>query len=182
MGGRKGGRKRIPTVLHLLQGGSKKTHRPMPIGEPMPPAIIPKCPKHLDQEARKEWRRIARELEPLGMLAKIDMAVLASYCQAYSMWASATLKLQEQGMIFKTSGKTTTKIMKDGTEKVEQTGGGYPMINPWWTVINKENEKMMKALVEIGMSPSSRSRVKVNNPKPKSKVDSFRGRKNGTNG
>jgi P27 family predicted phage terminase small subunit len=132
----------------------------------MPPAIIPKCPRHLDKEARKEWRRTTKELEPLGMLAKIDMAVLASYCLAYSMWTNATLKLQEQGMIFKTPGKTTTKIMKDGTEKTEQTGGGYPMINPWWTVINKENEKMMKALVEIGMSPSSRSRVKVI-PKPK---------------
>ena len=173
MGGRKGGRKRKPTILHRLEGGSKKTHRPLPQNEPHPPAIIPKCPRHLDKEARKEWRRVARELEPLGMLTNLDMAVLASYCQAYSMWATATLKLQEQGMIFKIPGKTTTKIMKDGTEKTEQTGGGYPMINPWWTVINKANEQMVKALVEIGMSPSSRSRVKVPERKVKNEADDF---------
>lgn len=173
MGGHRGGRKPIPSVIHLLQGGRAKTHRPLPQNEPMPPAIIPKCPKHLDHEARKEWRRMAKELEPLGMLTNLDMAVLASYCQAYSMWATATLKLQEQGMIFKIPGKTTTKIMKDGTEKTEQTGGGYPMINPWWTVINKANEQMVKALVEIGMSPSSRSRVKVTPKKQEDPAEDF---------
>jgi P27 family predicted phage terminase small subunit len=112
---------------------------------------------------------MAKELDALGMLTNLDKAVFASYCQAYSMWASATIKLQEQGMIFKTPGKTRT--FKDGS--VEQSGGGYPMVNPWWNVINKENEKMMKALVEMGMSPSSRSRVKVPEKPKKDAAEDF---------
>ena len=38
------------------------------------------------------------------------------------------------------------------------------MVNPYFPVINKANEQMVKALIEIGMSPSSRSRVKVSEP------------------
>lgn len=162
MGGRKGGRKPIPTCIHVLQGGRAKTHRPLPENEPKPPAVIPKCPRHLDAEARKEWRRSTKELEPLGMLTKLDMAVLASYCQSFSTWAKATEQIHKTGMLIKAST-------------------GTPMINPLFPIANKAEEKMLKALVEIGMSPSSRSRVKVDNPKPKSKIDSFRGRKNGTN-
>lgn len=161
MGGRKGGRKRKPTILHLLEGGRKKTHRPLPENEPHPPAEIPKCPRHLDKEARKEWRRMAKELGPLGLLTGLDKAVFASYCQAWSTWVAATLKVQEVGMVVKAST-------------------GTPMMNPYLPIVNKANEQMMKALVEIGMSPSSRSRVKVPNEKPKSKIESFMGRKNGT--
>jgi len=89
MGGHKGGRKRIPTALHLLQGGRKKTHRPMPVGEPMPPALIPKCPKHLDAEARKEWRRIGRMLLAVRVITELDRAVLTVYCQSWSEYVRA---------------------------------------------------------------------------------------------
>ena len=154
MGGRKGGRKRIPTVIHLLQGGRAKTHRPLPANEPHPPAIIPKCPKHLDQEARKEWRRMAKELEPIGLLTNLDKAIFASYCQAWSTWVFATEKIREKGMVVMAST-------------------GTPMQNPYWPIINKANEQMVKALIEIGMSPSSRSRVKVPPPKEANPFDDF---------
>jgi P27 family predicted phage terminase small subunit len=147
MGGHKGGRKRKPTILHLLEGGRKKTHRLLPKNEPHPPAVIPKCPKHLDKEARKEWRRMAKELEPLGLLTNLDKAVFASYCQAWSTWIYGWEKIREKGMVVMAST-------------------GTPMLNPYYPIINKANEQMMKALIEIGMSPSSRSRVKVE-PRPK---------------
>ena len=151
------GRKPIPSALILLKGGSKHTHRPPRSGEPKPPSIIPKCPKHLDKEAKKEWRRMAKELEPLGILTKLDKAVFAVYCEAFSIWAKATKEIQEKGMIFSTPGKT--KTYKDGS--VEKTGGGFPIMNPYFPIANKAKEQMMKALIEMGMTPSSRTRVKV---------------------
>ena len=156
MGGHKGGRKRIPTVLHILQGGKKKTHRPLPPDEPKPPPVIPKCPKHLDHEARKEWRRMAKELEPLGLLTGLDKAVFASYCQAWSIWVEATMKVRDSGLVVKAST-------------------GTPMMNPYLPIVNKANEQMMKALVEIGMSPSSRSRVKVAEKPKKDEAEEFLG-------
>lgn len=136
------GRKPIPSSIHLLQGGRKKTHRKPNAQEPKPKAAIPKCPKHLDKEARKEWRRMAKELEPLGLLTNLDKAIFASYCQAFSTWAQATQKVREMGMVHKAPN-------------------GMPMMNPYMPIANKANEQMVKALVELGMSPSSRSRVKV---------------------
>jgi P27 family predicted phage terminase small subunit len=162
MGGRKGGRKRIPTAIHKLQGGKAKSHRPLPEGEPMPEAVVPRCPRHLDKEARAEWRRMVKELEPLGLLTNLDKAILASYCQAWSTWAYATLKIREKGLIVMAST-------------------GTPMQNPYWPIINKANEQMVRALTEIGMSPSSRSRVTVSGKaKKQNKAEEFKSRKNGT--
>ena len=153
------GRKPKPTKIHLLQGGKEKTHRPENDKEPKPDAMIPICPEHLDVEAQAEWKRMAKELEPLGLLSNLDKAVFAVYCEAFSTWAQATKKIQEMGMV---------RITKNGfTEQ-----------NPYFPISNKAKEQMLKALIEMGMTPSSRSRIKVDNPKPKSKVELFMGRKN----
>ncbi len=138
------GRKPIPTKIHLLQGGVKKTHRAKDDrkNEPKPSPKIPPCPKHLDKTARKEWKRMASLLSAVKILTDMDMAILASYCQAYSTWATATLKVQEIGMVVKTSN-------------------GVPMQNPYLPILNKANEHMIRALIELGATPSARSRVKT---------------------
>ena len=155
------GRKPIPTPLKLLRGNPG--HRPPPPDEPKPPVNIPKCPKHLDKEAKQEWRRMVKELEPLGMLTNLDKAVFAVYCDSYSTWAKAALQIQEKGMVFSVASKTITK--PDGT--IVTTGAGLPMINPYFKIADQAKAIMIKALTEIGMTPSSRSRVKVPEQKPK---------------
>lgn len=149
------GRKPLPTNIIDMRGGTKHTHRPPRDGEPKPPSTIPKCPRHLDREARAEWRRMAKELEPLGILATIDKAVFAVYCEAFSTWAQASRKIQEMGMV---------RITKNG----------FAEQNPYFPIANKAKEQMMKALVELGMTPSSRSRVKTTEaPKAENKKERF---------
>jgi P27 family predicted phage terminase small subunit len=155
MGGHSGGRKRIPTALHVLQGGRKKTHRALPQNEPHPPAIIPKCPKHLDPEARKEWRRASKILETLGLLTGLDMAVFAGYCHHWSVWIQTCEKVRENG----------GWIIKAST--------GTPIQNPYLPVANKAYEEWMKAAVEIGLTPSSRSRVKIPEKPKKDAAEDF---------
>jgi hypothetical protein len=58
------GRRPLPTAIKELTGNPGK--RPLNLDEPHPPKIIPKCPKHLDENARKKWRRISLELHRLG--------------------------------------------------------------------------------------------------------------------
>lgn len=152
------GRKNLPTVLKLLKGNPG--HRPPPEDEPKPEPNIPKCPKHLDKEARQEWNRMVKELESLGMLTNLDKAVFALYCQTYSTWAQASRQIQEKGMVFTTAPSTRT--LKDGSVKV--SGGGLPIVNPYFSIADKAKEQMMKALIEMGMTPSSRSRVKATPP------------------
>lgn len=152
------GRKPKPTQIKLVTGNPG--HRPPPADEPRPEARIPKCPIHLDAEAKREWRRMAAELNDLGILTTIDRAVFASYCQAWSMWRQALKTVQKVGLVVRSKERVTQA--PDGT--ITRTGG-VPMVNPLCKLIDAENAKMMKALTEMGMSPSSRGRVTAVSPK-----------------
>ena len=70
-----------PAALRLLEGNAGK--RPLNLSEGINPRIeVPSVPKHLGQEARKEWKRITPLLAELGLVSGLDRAALALYCQA----------------------------------------------------------------------------------------------------
>ena len=52
--------------------------------KPKPERKAPRCPGWLEAEAKKEWKRMAKQMELLGILTEIDMAAFAGYCQAYA--------------------------------------------------------------------------------------------------
>ncbi|MBI1291334.1 phage terminase small subunit P27 family [bacterium] len=142
------GRKPKPTVLKLIEGNPGK--RRINGREPRPPASVPTCPAHLSPTAKTEWKRLARMLNETGLLTQIDRTVLATYCQAYGRWVEAERKLAE-----------TPPLLK--------TPAGYVQVSPWITISNKQVELMTRLMAEIGLSPSSRSRLAVQvrtGPKP----------------
>jgi phage terminase, small subunit, putative, P27 family len=134
------GRKPIPTNLHILRGnpGKRQLNGDEPRFDPSPP----KCPAHLSDEAKREWRRIVRELSKAKLLTVVDRAALAAYCQAWGRWVEAEENIRKHGTLVKSPN-------------------GYPMQSPYLAVANKAMEQMTRMLVEFGMSPSSRSRIKV---------------------
>jgi P27 family predicted phage terminase small subunit len=134
------GRKPKPTALKILAGNPG--HQKLSDDEPQPPRGLPTCPAHLKNEARREWFRIGRELEMLGVVAKTDRAALAAYCQLYARWVEAEAALAEQGMI------------------VEAINGAKGR-NPHLGIVKDALEQMRKYLIEFGLTPSSRSRLHV---------------------
>lgn len=74
-----GGRPKKPTSLKVLQGTFRKD-RGNPT-EPRPDLSSLRPPMHLDIDAKKQWRSIARELHKMGVLTTADRAALARYCQ-----------------------------------------------------------------------------------------------------
>ncbi len=139
----KRGRPPKPTKLKLLQGNPGK--RPINKKEPKPKTTVPSCPAHLDVEAKKEWRRITRELSAIGLVSKIDMAALAVYAVAWSRWVEAEQKLKRFGVIIKSPS-------------------GYPIQSPYLAVANQAVKQMTSMLTEFGMTPASRTRVSVERP------------------
>jgi P27 family predicted phage terminase small subunit len=128
----------LPTSIKLLRGNPGK--RPLNGAEPKPRAKIPPCPAHLDDEAKREWRRTSRELANAGLITVVDRGALAAYCQSWSRWVEAETNLRKAGMVVKTKN-------------------GHPMLNPFLTIANEAMRQMKAFLVEFGMTPSSRSRV-----------------------
>ena len=53
----------------------------------------PACPKWLDPEAKREWRRLARRIR----LSEEHTAIFAGYCQAYARWREAEEYIAEHG-------------------------------------------------------------------------------------
>ena len=134
------GRKPIPPEFKVITG-EKRTKRLAP-DRPQPDASIPDIPDFLDDDAQEEWNRIAPELKRMGVLADVDRAALAGYCQSYSNWVNAVKKIKKAGTIIKTSN-------------------GNVIQSPLVGIANKALEMMQKFAVEFGMTPSSRSRVKA---------------------
>ncbi len=94
------GRRPKPTGLKVISGNPGK--RPLNQHEPQPQLAIPTCPAHLTPSAKAEWKRLACELQALGILSHLDRAVLAAYCQAYGRWVGAERKLKETPVLLKT--------------------------------------------------------------------------------
>jgi P27 family predicted phage terminase small subunit len=134
----KRGAKPLPTNIKRLHGTLRK-HR-LRGDEPQTRSEIPTCPRELSPAAKHEWRRIAPELAQLGLLARIDRAALALYCDAWGRWSEAQQALQKYGVVVKSPN-------------------GFPMQSPYLAIANKALEQMRLLLGEFGMSPSSRTRV-----------------------
>lgn len=143
------GRRPKPTALKLAQGNPGK--RSLNANEPKPDGV-PKCPTHLDDGAKREWKRISAELVSLGLLTSVDRAALAAYCASWSRWVDADTNVQKFGAVIK-SPKS-----------------GFPIANPYVSIANTSLDLMRKFLVEFGMTPASRSRIQV---APVSDADPF---------
>ena len=74
------GRKPKPSALKMFEGNPGK--RPLKQTEPNPTVETKECPVHLNDEAQAEWNRITPDLHTLGLVARVDRAALAAYCQA----------------------------------------------------------------------------------------------------
>ena len=131
-----------PTALKRIDGNPGK--RAINTTEPQFTAKAPPCPKHLTLEARKEWRRVSRELLDKNMLQVVDRAALAAYCQNWARWVEAE-----------------NAMTAPDFHLIETTDKGYQYISPWLNVANQALKQMRSFLTEFGLTPASRTRIQV---------------------
>jgi len=115
------GRKPKPTAVKVLEGNPGK--------------------RSLNTaEAKKEWKRMSKQLEQLGILTEIDMAAFAGYCQAYARWKEAEEFITQHGTIVKTPS-------------------GYWQQVPQVSIAQTYLKIMNKFCEQFGLTPSARSRI-----------------------
>lgn len=132
------GRKPKPSAVKKLEGNPGG--RPLNEKEPAPKKKAPACPKWLDAEARKEWRRLAKVLEEMGVLTQLDMGVFATYCNAYARWKEADEFISQHGTVIKTPS-------------------GYVQQLPQVSIAQTYAKLMNRCAEQMGLTPSSRSRI-----------------------
>ena len=106
------GRKPTPTAIKELEGNPGK--RKLNDKEPKPVKKAPSCPKWLEAEAKKEWRRLSKKMEMMGVLTEVDMAAFAGYCQAYARWKEAEEFITQHGTSI---AQTYLKVMNRFAEQ-----------------------------------------------------------------
>jgi P27 family predicted phage terminase small subunit len=151
--GRSGGHNRKPTALRLIQGNPGKRPLATP---PQVPAKMPQCPRHLHGAARAEWKRLAPQLFEAGLLTELDVTALAALCSTWALWTEAKERLESEGL--------TVSVR-----------GGAVRPSPWIAIASRAQRDMQLLQAEFGLTPASRSRVKVEPPPRRDPFDDLLG-------
>ena len=142
------GRKPLPTKLKLLRGNPGK--RRLNDREPNLGPALPKCPPHLDTEAKNHWRLLLKDLKQSGILATVDRGALAMLCEAWSRYAKMAALVREHGEALLHNGRLYT--------------------SPYYLAMTKERAAYHRIASEFGLTPSSRTRLAIT---PQGPVDAF---------
>lgn len=145
----------LPDEIKALQG-TLRQHR---VNEdaPTPDKGVPDMPKGLSAGAKREWNSITLLLENLNVLSVIDSKALAAYCESYSQWQIAQKDVRKRGQVIDALSWDKAKETFVVTDRKK---------NPSVSVAQEYLKLMKSFLIEFGLTPASRTRLKVSG-KPK---------------
>jgi len=144
------GRKPLPTHLKLVKG-TARPHR-LNRAEPKPLVAVPEPPDHLDEAAKAKFVQMAELLASHGVMTELDTHALARYVVIWQRWLEAEQEVKRRGPVVKTSNDNIIQ-------------------NPFLAVANKCLAQMHQIESEFGLTPSSRSRIRM--AEPADKADPF---------
>jgi|SRR5580765_5417451 len=144
----KPGTKPRPTAAKLLDGNPG--HRPINVDEPRPPDVDEandEPPPELDglAVASAYWRDLAPRLRRCRQITEVDRAALLALCIEWDRYHEARAKAYP---------------------RVVKAPSGYAMPNPWLAIQTKALASCLKLWPELGLTPSSRTRVTASGPGP----------------
>ncbi len=146
-----------PTALKVLKGNPGR--RPLNDLEPKPRRSRPRCPQWLDRDAKALWRNLVPELDDMGVLTQIDGNALVRYCTLWSRWKRAELFIAKHGEAY------PIKDEKDNVKYLHQ----FPQV----AVANKLSVQLTRLEQEFGMTPSSRSRIRIERQEQVDEFEAF---------
>ena len=148
----KPGPKPRPTEARRLDGNPG--HRPLSDDEPQPPPVsdaFDEPPPELDglDVGAAYWRDLAPKLRLCRQITDVDRGALLALCIEWDRYHEARRHTTHD----------QPKVVSAGKNK-------YPMPNPWLAIQTKALAACLKLWPELGLTPSSRSRVTAEGPGP----------------
>lgn len=161
-----GGHNAKSTSLHVLEGTFRKD-RHGDVENPEPPIGTPKPPKKLTGEALAEWKRMLERLTTSKTISIVDDAALYQYCRLFAETEAVADDYTETRALSTTLKKALTKL--EGADLVAAVGEIVKLrqlLGKQTTQSRQQRMAIRQYLVEFGLTPSSRGRVKITNKKP----------------
>jgi P27 family predicted phage terminase small subunit len=147
--GRSGGANRKSRQLHVLQGTFRRARHA--VEAPEPPSGAPEAPGTLTGEAAAEWGRMVARLTASRTLSTVDGALLFNWCQ---LWATCC-RLQADADALTSTWYEKVSVDGAGVEHQE------PRLHPVFGALKQYRLALRVMLVEFGLTPLSRNRVKA---------------------
>lgn len=132
-----------PSHLKVVQGTYRKDRASA--REPHPARCIPPCPKHLSPAARKAWKRVAPELDRMGVLTRADGMALELLVDAYAEFWDAREQVAREG---------ATYVNTD-----PETGAMQIKAHPAVRIASDAWRRVRAMAQEFGLTPAARPRV-----------------------
>lgn len=169
--GRSGGHN-AKTARQLKLSGGLRKNRHAGLRNPEPPEGPPQPPKPLDGDAGEEWARMIARLSSQHTLTVVDAAALYQYCRLFA----ETEAIAEMQATTTASIQILEESLHDfkGTDLIAAFQELTKMRALESSYINKIRQGRMSQrvyLVEFGLTPASRGRVKL--PPTPDPVDEF---------
>jgi P27 family predicted phage terminase small subunit len=140
------GRRKEPATVIQMKGrgpGRDSGGRPIP-ATPKFNRVPPSAPEWMSEEGLAEWNRVVPGLSVLDILKPEDRAVLAAYCETWSVFVRAQRDVNYEGLH---SMQTTTLANGNVIEK--------PVPNPAVAIARAAGRELRGFAAQFGLTPSS---------------------------
>lgn len=134
------GRRPEPTAGKVLRGTFRADRANA--REPRPQRGAPQPPKHLSGDSLREWERLVGELDAMKVLTTADRGILEVAASSWAEWRQAERAIARHGLL------------------VRGAKGGR-VRNPAQAIRREARLAYQRALIELGLTPAARARVKV---------------------
>lgn len=150
------GRKPLSNAIKEASGAFAKNPQRRNADEPKAKLGRPVCPDAvaLDPTAKARWEWVCSQLESMNLLAVTDEGLIAGYCLDYSMMLSLW-EVIKGGQVSDMDDKGRTKLK--------------PEANQFHTY----SDRLLKREAELGLTPSSRSRLRAPQSEPEDEFTSW---------
>jgi P27 family predicted phage terminase small subunit len=137
------GRKPLATAVKEASGAFIKDPQRKNKNEPKATRGWPEISSAIkkDKVAVERWNHVCKELDSQGILTTADFYLLEYHCSNYSLWISLKAVVDSIGVV-------------DEGEKSRSA-------KPEAKMMLELERQMLKQIIEMGLTPSARSRLKV---------------------
>lgn len=140
----KRGPPKTPTAELARRGSHRATSRGKV--EAKATSSAPSCPMWVHGDGKRLWKRLAPQLEELGLIAEADREAFARYCHTFGQWRTLQKFLAKHGSTYESTTKT----------------GGTRYYRRPESVESAELERVLAKLEgQFGLTPSARSGLAV---------------------
>jgi len=149
---------RKPKKTKIIHGTFRKDRNPKREPEPEVVSNIPKPPSNLPLQGKKLWKSLAAELVDKGLLTIVDLGALEVCCFNYGLYKEFDKSIR----IWIIDPVTGKRRRRSYSEYIE---GQNSQTVPGLLAMYKAFSIYKSYLVEFGLTPASRNRIELPEPK-----------------